>query len=135
MTTTSEKGGRVSLRRRAKTVNRQRAKRFDTEITRTCEQLLDAMEADSATRERCFGAVKQQVGRMIKRLLDSKLLREQDFYVGDWVMSVKDPNSDACEVIDINYALRTARIKDPVEGEIWVRFQDLVKDEDSLRLV
>lgn len=125
----------MATRRRGKSENRLRAKRFEAEIVKTSDLLLEAINATEEQKQNGYQAVKQQIGRMVKRLLDNKLLREQDFYVGDWVMPVLDRHSEPCEVIDINYALRTARIKDPVEGEIWVRFQDIVKDEDSLRLV
>jgi len=77
-----------------------------------------------------FKGVKTSIGKMIKRLLDHKLLREQEYYVGDWVFPAGDRSLAAVEIIDVNYKLKTARIKDKKEGEIWVRFQDLVKDDD-----
>ena len=65
--------------------------------------------------------------KMIKRLLDTKMLREQEFYLGDWVLRSK--TRAAAEIIDINYKLRTAKLKIK-EGEIWVKFNDIIKDDD-----
>ncbi len=119
-------------RRGAKPKNRLRAKRFEAEIVKTVESMLTGLfPEDEARRVEWTPLMKQQVGRMIKRLLDAKLLREQDFYVGDWVFPVADQGNEPVEVIDINYSLKTARIKDPKEGEIWVRFQDLIKDPEA----
>lgn len=119
-------------RRGAKPKNRLRAKRFEAEIVKTVESMVSELAfEDEKKKAEWMPVMKRQVGRMIKRLLDAKLLREQDFYVGDWVLPVADQGTEPVEVIDINYSLKTARIKDPKEGEIWVRFQDLIKDPEA----
>lgn len=110
--------------------NRIRAKRFESEIQVTCEQVYEALKLEIDEESEDFQSVKTAVGKMIKRLLDHKLLREQEYYVGDWVFPAGDRSLAAVEIIDVNYKLRTARIKDKKEGEIWVRFNDLVKDDD-----
>ncbi len=110
--------------------NRIRAKRFETEIITTCDQVFEGLKVNSEPEDPRFQAVKTAVGKLIKRLLDQKLLREQEFYVGDWVFSAKDKSTAAMEVIDVNYSLRTVCIRDKKEGEIWVRFNDIVKDDE-----
>lgn len=110
--------------------NRIRAKRFESEIQVTCEHVYEALNTELDEKSEEFQNVKTAVGKMIKRLLDHKLLREQEYYVGDWVFPAGDRSLAAVEIIDVNYKLRTARIKDKKEGEIWVRFNDLVKDDD-----
>lgn len=110
--------------------NRLRAKRFEEEIVTTTKQMLDTLDVCMDDDSQEFMAAKSCIGKMIKRLLDSKLLREQEFYLGDWVFTVKDKSVAAVEIIDINYKLRTARIKDKKEGDIWVKFNDIIKDDD-----
>ncbi|MBT3786575.1 hypothetical protein HOF92_16490 [bacterium] len=118
------------MARGRKKKNRIRAKRFENEILLTCEQIYASVDLKQDPESESFQGVKNAVGKMIKRLLDHKLLREQEFYVGDWVFSGGDRSMAAVEIIDVNYKLKTARIKDKKEGEIWVRFNDLVKDDD-----
>ena len=110
--------------------NRLRAKRFEEEIINTTKQMLEVLEVSLEEDSEKFRTSKSCVGKMIKRLLDTKMLREQEFYLGDWVFTVKDKGVAAVEIIDINYKLRTARIKDKKEGDIWVKFNDIIKDDD-----
>ena len=92
--------------------NRLRAKRFEEEIVNTTKQMLEVLEISIEEDSDKFRTSKSCIGKMIKRLLDTKMLREQEFYLGDWVFTVKDKGVAAVEIIDINYKLRTARIKD-----------------------
>ena len=69
--------------------NRIRAKRFETEIITTCDQVFEGLKVNSEPEDPRFQAVKTAVGKLIKRLLDQKLLREQEFYVGDKIDVVK----------------------------------------------
>jgi hypothetical protein len=110
--------------------NRIRAKRFETEIITTCNHVFEGTRSIPEQDSSEFQSVKGAIGKLIKRLLDQKLLREQEFYLGDWVFSAKDKSTAAMEVIDVNYSLRTVRIRDKTEGEIWVRFNDIVKDDE-----
>ncbi len=99
--------------------NRLRAKRFEEEIITATKQILETLDVSLEEDSDQFRTSKSCIGKMIKRLLDTKMLREQEFYLGDWVFTVKDKSVAAVEIIDINYKLRTARIKDKKEGEIW----------------
>tara|TARA_B100000674_G_C37765038_1_gene879810 strand:- start:359 stop:727 length:369 start_codon:yes stop_codon:yes gene_type:complete len=110
--------------------NRLRAKRFEEEIITATKQILETLDVSLEEDSDQFRTSKSCIGKMIKRLLDTKMLREQEFYLGDWVFTVKDKSVAAVEIIDINYKLRTARIKDKKEGEIWVKFNDIIKDDD-----
>jgi|GEM_PF-1051187 len=111
--------------------NRLRQKRFEEEIVDTSQNIFAAIGVNAEdVGEEQFKQAKQCIGKMIKRLLDQKLLREQEFYLGDWVFTTKDKSNTPVEIIDINYNLRTARIKDKKEGEIWVKFNDIIKDDD-----
>ena len=110
--------------------NRLRAKRFEEEIITATKQILETLDVSLEEDSDQFRTSKSCIGKMIKRLLDTKMLREQEFYFGDWVFTVKDKSVAAVEIIDINYKLRTARIKDKKEGEIWVKFNDIIKDDD-----
>ena len=110
--------------------NRLRAKRFEEEIITATKQILETLDVSLEEDSDQFRTSKSCIGKMIKRLLDTKMLREQEFYLGDWVFTVKDKSVAAVEIIDINYKLRTARIIDKKEGEIWVKFNDIIKDDD-----
>lgn len=119
------------MARGIKKVNRKRAKRFEDEITKTVIAINEDLTLGLGDNAPEYQVLKGQVGKMIKRLIDQKLIREQEFYLGDWVFVVKDQGVDPLEIVDINYKLRTARINDPNEGKIWIKFQDIVKDEDG----
>ncbi|MCO4782013.1 MAG: hypothetical protein KC646_06770 [Candidatus Cloacimonetes bacterium] len=119
------------MARGVKKVNRKRAKRFEDEINITVQGINEDLNLGLKDDAKEFHGLKRQVGKMIKRLIDQKLIREQEFYIGDWVFVVKDKGVEPLEIIDINYKLRTARINDANEGKIWIKFQDIVKDEDG----
>ncbi|PCJ20528.1 MAG: hypothetical protein COB02_03145 [Candidatus Cloacimonadota bacterium] len=119
------------MARGIKKVNRKRAKRFEDEINKTVLGINEDLNLGLKDDALEYQSLKRQVGKMIKRLIDQKLIREQEFYLGDWVFVVKDKGIDPLEIIDINYQLRTARINDSSEGKIWIKFQDIVKDEDG----
>ncbi|MCJ8347226.1 hypothetical protein MJH12_16920 [bacterium] len=120
------------MARGIKKVNRKRAKRFEDEINKTVLGINEDLNLGLNEEATEYQVLKRQVGKMIKRLIDQKLLREQEFYLGDWVFVVKDVGVEPLEIVDINYKLRTARINDSSEGKIWIKFQDIVKDEDRL---
>lgn len=109
---------------------RLRAKRFEQEIVKVCEAVCGDFSLSTDPESDAFQGLKKRVGKFVKRLIDVKLLREQEFYVGDWVVSTKDASMDPAEIVEINYQLKTARIRDKKEGDIWVKFADLVKDDD-----
>ncbi len=116
-------------RGRKSKINRLRAKRFENEVVKASNGILNEFDVDPDLQAELLKRTKSHVGKMIKRLLETKLLREQEFYIGDWVLMVKDRDSEPLELLDINYNLKTARVKDRKEGEIWVKFSDIVKDE------
>ena len=70
--------------------NRLLAKRFEEEIVNTTKQMLEVLEISIEEDSDKFRTSKSCIGKMIKRLLDTKMLREQEFYLGDWVFTVKD---------------------------------------------
>lgn len=109
---------------------RLRAKRFEQEIVKACQNICTDLERSTDPESEVFQNLKKRIGKFVKRLIDVKLLREQDFYIGDWVISTKDACMEPAEIVEINYQLKTARIRDKNEGDIWVKFTDLVKDED-----
>jgi hypothetical protein len=118
------------MARGKKTVKRLRAKRFEEEIVNTTTLILEALDKPTDAGSKNYNNVKHNIGKMIKRLIDSKVIREQEFYIGDWVCMVNDKGVEPKEIIDINYKLKTARIQDKKEGSIWVKFHDIVKDDD-----
>jgi hypothetical protein len=121
-----------TMARGKKNKSRKRAKRFEHEFIQAASQICEELNLTLNEAEPQFQNIKHCIGKMVKRLLDNKLLREQEFYPGDWICTVAEPDVEPMEILEVNYKLKTARIKDPSEGEIWVKFADIVKDEDFL---